>query len=289
MVGIWSSTGTRLSVQYNSLELNSVSNVETNKTGYELAHVQSSTVPDYLLEPRQWTDGIELFGPREAQRIILVRGYVHGATQADLFDKVEALAKAFNPARIRDLNASDFFLAFDFSTPTADTSNYATGYIASRYYAFPLRMPEPPVGGEVTGFGVPYEVPLLLREPKRFFQTATSQAGNGTIDNSLADAWSWPTVTFTLSGAGPSNFTIQNVSATQGTKSLVLDLDQYTDGSWTVDFLRRQIKQGSTIKMDVLSSGDFFQIEATNSNAITFSNTTNVSSPTLTFRRAFCL
>lgn len=285
MIGILAEDGTtRTAIAYNGLALNSITintvGGKSTRSGYTVEVVAPRTAMDYISEPNQWENMLELYGLRKNSRILVLRGFVYGNTQADLYDKVKALAAATDPSRIVFQNPTDPFLALTFTTPV-------TGGQASKYLALPIRMAEPNLAVVGTGLAVPYEITFILREPKRFSQTQTTVTG-ATTTTSAGDDTSWPTVTFTLSGAGSATFTITNSGTYQGSKSLVLNLSGYSSGSWTVDFKNKKIQQGTTDRYDVYASGDWFLIEP-GLNTISYTNTTNTASRVLTYYPAWCL
>lgn len=293
MIGIYDDNRkTRLAIAYNGVALNTLTlsgaGVPAYRYGTITEVIGTRTAMDYMSEPNQWTDGLELYGMRKTSRIIVLRGFTYGRDISEVYDNIKALASATDPSKIAFYNATDYFLPLTFSTPTRDTANYASGLATSQYIGIPIRMIEPQMSVAGDGLSAAWELNLLLREPKRFLQTVTTVSGAATSNNSKADERSWPTVTFSLSGAGSSTFTISNTSSTQGTMSLVLNLSGYSSGSWTVNFRDRVISQGSTVRPDVYASGDWFEVEPGN-NIIAYTNTTNTSSRTLTYYPAFSL
>ena len=293
MIGIYDDDGsTRLAIAYNGVALNtltlSASGANDEKYGTVTEVAAPRTAMDYISEPNQWRDGLEFYGLRKSSRIWVLKGFTYGRDVSELYDNLVALAAATDPSRVRFMNQSDYFLPLTFSTPTRDTSNFVSGLAPSKIIGIPIRMIEPAVAAIGDGLSASWELNFLLKEPKRFLQAASTLSGAGTASNSIANDRSWPVLTFTLSGAGSSTFTIQNVATYQGTKSLVLNLSAYTSGSWTVNFRDRTIMQGSTVRPDVYVSGDWFEVEP-GSNVISYSNTTNTSSRVLTWYPAFTL
>lgn len=294
MIGLSDDDGTtRLSVTWGGINLNSITQssagTRSAEYGYSVETVQYRTAFDYVSEPNQWADLMELYGLRKVSRIVVLRGFVRGRNISELYDKVKALAAATDASRIKFRNPTSWQeQALTFSTPTEDTANFATGLAASKYLGVPIRMAEPMFSVVGNGLTAAYELNLLLKEPKRFYQTQTSVSGAATSSNSFADERSWPTVTFTLSGAGSSSFTIQNVGTYQGTVSLVLDLSAHSSGSWSIDFRENKVYKDGTETPGVYKSGTFFEIEP-GDNVISYSNTTNTSSRVLTYYPAWVL
>lgn len=286
MIGIFAADGiTRNAVAYNGVSLNTLTNsaagAKSTRSGYTVEVVAPRTAMDYVSEPNQWENMMELYGLRKNSRILVVRGFIYSTTQADLYDKVKALAAATDPSRIVFQNPSDPFLALTFTTPSAG------GDVASQYNVLPIRMVEPTIASVGDGRAVPYEIDFLMREPKRFTQATSTRSDSGATTSSGYDT-SWPTVTFTLSGAGSASFTITNTATYQGAKSLVLDLSAETTGNWVIDFKNKTITRSGTSRYAVYKSGDWFQIEP-GLNTISYTNTSNTSSRVLTYRPAWCL
>ena len=294
MIGLFDDDGTtRLGVTFNSLNLNSITRssagARSAEYGYTVETVQTRTAFDYVSEPNQWADLMEAYGLRKISRIIVLRGFVRARNISELHDKVKALAAATDASRIKFQNPTSWSeMPLTFSTPTEDTSNFASGLVASKYLGFPIRMSEP-MFSVVDGLSARYELNLLLKESKRFYQTQTSVSGNATSSNSLADDRSWPTVTFSISGgAGSSSFTISNTGTYQGAVSLVLDLSGHTSGSWSINFRDRLIYKDGVVTAGVYKSGTWFEIEP-GDNVIAYTNTTNTSSRVLTYYPAWTL
>jgi len=273
---------------YNGLTFNSISNVESVKTGVEVTALSQSSAADFISEKLQWDDGIAVSGVTKASRVIVMNGYVRGSSNADLNDRILALASAFDPGLIKFYNA-DPFLPLTFSVPTTDTTNYPTGLAASKVFVLPTEVPIPTVAKSGNGLSARFRITLLAKDPRRYLQTATTLSNAGTLTVASGAYPCYPTLTFTMSGAGNAAFTIQNVSTAQGTTSLVLDLSGRSNGqAITVDFAKRQVLVGGTNTAGIFVSGTWFLAEA-GSNAITYSNTTNVGTRTLTVYPSFSL
>jgi hypothetical protein len=285
----------RLPITYNGLILNDPDDEPDDI--YELNVVAGNTSFDYVSEVNQQRDGLEFYRPRRVSRIETLKGTLRAQSQAAYHDKVKALLNAFDPVQVAHDNDPAYlqdpismFIPLDFSVPTLDTANYASGLVPSRYYALPLRLPEP-IMSQDNGWAAFFDLVMLIRDPRRYWQTLTTTSGNATIDNSLADVASWPTLSITMSGAGSATFTVTNTTTSHGTQSLVLDLSSLATGNTvTVDFERRKITKtvsGTTSSFaSAYISGPYFEIDA-GSNEISYSNTTNTSSRSISFRRAW--
>jgi len=307
VLGIYSGTAgprgdaTRLAITFNGLTLNSPNDTLSGSSGpdtYEINTVAGQTAFDYLSEVNQQRDGLEVYPFRKVSRIETLKGVIRAPTQVKLHDKIKALANAFDPAKIAHdndptgANPNDMFLPLDFSVPTADTANYATGLVPSRYYALPFRIPDPIID-YASGLSAYFDLIMLIRDPRRYWQTLTTQAGADTVDNSLADYWSWPTLTITMAGAGSATYSITNTTTLHGALALTLNLSSCQNNDVvTVDFERRLIRRtrsGTTSDFSsAYVSGDYFHIDSVASNAIAYANATNATS-SLTFRRAWSI
>lgn len=288
MIAIFGTDGERIAMAYNGLTFNSISSVESVKTGIAITAVSQSSAADFISEKLQWRDGIDVSAVTRSSRIIVMNGYVYGSSNADLYDRVEALSEAFDPGRIAFDN-TDPFLPLTFSVPTTDTANFPTGLAASKVFAMPTEVPIPTVAQSGNGLSARFRLTLLAKDPRRYLQTPVTLSNAGTLSVPAGAYPSYPTLTFTMSGAGHAAFTIQNVSTVQGTKSLVLDLSGRSNTqAITVDFAKRQVLVNGTNTAGIFVSGTWFLAEY-GSNAITYSNTTNVGTRTLTVYPAFSL
>lgn len=310
MIGIYGGTSgsrgeaTRLLITFNSLSLNNPADTLETSSGpdtYEINTVNGVTNLDYFSELNQQRDGMEVYPFRKVNRIVTMRGTIRAPSQAKLHEKIKTLANKFDPAKIAHdndptgANPNNMFIALDFSVPTTDTANYASGYVPSRYYALPLRIPDPVIDYS-TGHAAFFDLVMLMRDPRRYWQTLTTQAGAATIDNSLADYWSWPTLTITMAGAGSATYSVTSTTSLHGAITLTLNLSTCQNADVvTIDFERRKITRtragttsdfASAYVSSVLDG--YFHIDAVASNAISYANTTNATS-SLSFRRCWSI
>jgi hypothetical protein len=154
------------------------------------------------------------------------------ATQAaSLTDKEMALRLALDPYECyRDSPTTDGVYALDWQEPTADTTNYPTGWIALRRYARPIAQPET-VWAITDGGVIQWSCGFACPDPRLYEQTAQTSTGSpGT--RSLVNLGNVPAplrVTITMGGAGDSNFTI-----TRSSVAFILDLSGLTTGNIVV-------------------------------------------------------
>ena len=286
MIPLFLDTTTKLALTYNGLTLNQ--EVSGNKKDIiEVNDARVQTLLRSVTEPHEFDDGAESYPAfKQAKRIIL-SGEVRGSTRPALLDRLESFATAFDPARVSHDNPdTNGYLPFDFTVPTADTANwplatYPNG-IPCRYYVRAELAVEPPIN-QYSGLSVPFTLPLLAVDPRRYLQSTSSLTGAGTADNSLADYFSYPTLTIAMTGAGSAAFAIGNTTSAQ---TLTLDLSGLINGdSVAIDMQARTILVNGTSDPTLYVSGDWLWIEP-GSNTITVTNSTNAS-PTLTWRSAF--
>ncbi len=281
---------TRSTLTYNGLSLNVA--VANRSPIYRVDMATPTSILDAVQEMHPTGDGSEVYGARKIAKVYKLDGVVRGDNMAQLCDRIEALAKAFDPAKASHENASsEGFLAFDFSVPTEDTTNYATGLIPSRYYARSQLCVEPAFTAYL-GLAAPFRIQLLMRDPRRYLQTETTQAGAGTIDNSLADYRSWPTITITMAGAGSATYKVMNTTALSGGKSVTLDLSGCVNTDVVViDMEHKKVTKNGVETPSLVVSGAGttwdMEIEPVASNAISITNPTNATTA-LAFRRAWC-
>jgi hypothetical protein len=282
MIGLYKEDGTRLAITYNSaITLNNPADGPTST--YEVNSVRSLAQVESIHEARPQGDGSVASTPRKPQRVIRLTGMIRSTTYAGLFDKAEALATATDPGKIGKMQRSAVFYALDFSVPTADTTNWATGLIPCRYYALASASIDLP-----TNFGVkvaPFTLDLYLKDPRRYSQTTTSQVGTGT-PTVLGDYPTPAYVSITASGAGSATYSVANnylgYAVTLNLSGLVnndivfIDMDAQT-----------VTKNGANAASLIVGTPSWFYIVPGVSNSIVVTNGTNMTTTT-TFRNAWC-
>ena len=273
---------TRNPLAYNALTINQRI-AGSNKDIVEVNAIRSETPVQTIRESREYESGLEVYGAFKRGKRLTLQGVIRASTHGALYDRIEEVAAAFDPDVVSRDNPIDFgFLPLDFFVPTTDTVNYPTGLMPCRYYVRAENAFEPPVS-QYAGLVVPFNLPLLAADSRRYLQSPSQLAGSGAADNSIATVWSWPTLTIAMTGAGHAAFTIEN---TEASGSLVLDLSGRANGeSVAVDMERRTVKVGGVEVPNIYVSGDFWHLEP-GVNTIAVTNDTNAS-PTLTWRSAF--
>jgi hypothetical protein len=205
-----------------------------------------------------------------------------GTQEATLADREMALRLALDPYECyRDSPSTDGVYALDWQEPTADTVNYASGWIALRRYVRPISQPET-LAVATDSASRSWSCGFISPDPRLYEQALQSSTGApGT--RSLTNKGTIPAplrVTLTMTGAGASNFTI-----TRGGVSFVLDLSGTVNADSIVIVMetcgpfgrgRYITKNGSevfTLKTSGLTT--WLDVPA-GSTSFTVANTTNV-------------
>ena len=171
---------------------------------------------------------------------------------------------------------------------TTDPTNHPDGLIPMQYHVVPLALPDPIRASVSQGLGVDYEASFLLMDGGRSFaQTHTSLAGNGAFTTTWGRAPMWPLLNWTMAGAGSATATI-TTTGTQFATALVLDLSGLTNQVVEVDCRDRTIWVSNVETPTLYVSGDYPVIGDPTVAATTFTwtNTTNMSSPTANARES---
>jgi len=273
---------TRIAHIYNGLTINQRIG-GSNKDIVEVNSVRVQTQIQHIREPREYESGMEAYGAFKRGKLLSLQGIVRATTWGGLYDRIEEVAAAFDPEAVSRDNPDTFgFLPYDFDVPTADTVNFPTGLMPCRYYARAEQAFEPPIS-QYAGIAVPFALPMLAADSRRYLQSTSQLTGSGIADNSIATTWSWPTLTIAMTGAGSPIF---EISSTEAVGTLVLDLSGCVNGdSVAVDMERRKVTKNGVEVPSFYVSGDFWHMEP-GVNTIAIANGTNAS-PTLTWRSAF--
>ena len=262
---------------------------------YDVEDVSIQPTWDEMVEPHPDRDGSSAGFPRELQKILIIRGWIRGTSQALVNDKVNAMLRAFNPVLNYLDDSSDIdrgFTALKFNVPTTDTTNWPSGLIAVQYYVRPIQSPIP----VVTRFGdlnARFNIVLRAVDPRCYEQTGqtANRTGSGTItcNNSLATYPSYPIVTVAITTAPTADFTIYN-----GTDSNVFLSFNHSNvnasKTYTIDCQAKTVvdELGADATSILKSNSQFFTIAHAASNTIhASSNTPSNAVITVQWTRAF--
>lgn len=282
MIPIWQSDTARNALSYNGYTFNQEIG-GSKRDIVEIARVQFQTPIQAVHEARDFSDGLETYGAYKRGKRIVMHGIVRAVSRGALYDRLEAFAAAVDPAAAARDNPTTFgLLPLDFNVPTADTTNFPSGLMPCRYYARAEQALEPPQN-PVQGLAIPFILPFLASDPRRYLQSTSSLTGAGAANNNVGTFYSWPTLTIAMTGAGSAAFSITSAEAAA---TLTLNLSGRVNGdSVVVDMEREKITVNGVETPGLYVSGSYFAIEP-GVNTITLANSTNAS-PTLTWRSAF--
>lgn len=234
-----------------------------------------------------------LLGPATKQfRRLSLRGVVKGSTAAAHEDRVAALFRAFDIEEAQyDAPADHGVSALDFYCPTAAAPSGFSSPVREKFLCRPLAHPVVyERGGQ--GWSSLFAVGLICPDPRRYLYTATSVVLSAAAGWSLAlPNWSttvgamvMPTVSLVMSAAGAADLTLSD-----GTTSLVLDMSGETAGTFSIDMATGLIKKGATHKAYLRTSAvDTFWGVPAGGAAAAVTNTTGVTSATFTYNQARC-
>lgn len=266
------------------------------QSGYQFEEIDVSTeeVAAYL-DKRALADGVDAsdvyLGRRTAKAILSV----YGSTKGDLWDKTQNALAAFSPTLAYNADSANLgFLAFDFYQPTGDivtwpTSTYPNG-IPLRFYLRPESTPgytsqrDTQGGAAARGGSKQLRLVLVARDPRKYLQTTTTVSLSTSTQTATyrGDYPTFPIITLTTTAAGSSSFTL-----TIGGSAIVYDLSGASAGTYTIDYGKKSIVDGSGARADSLFSAvtQFRVIQS--GTTYRMSNTTGVSACSMTYREAF--
>jgi hypothetical protein len=230
-------------------------------------------------------DGVERYKSFYRDRLIEIRGFVIGSSEADLYDKINALESAFDIHNLEE-DYTDGFAPLEFTDP---------GQSDARYYCKPIKNTLV-IQERRTGFARGFTVLLEAKDPRKYVSTETTYTAQpATAGGTSAFPLTFPvvfsgdtftgTVTITNTGnAGvyPSEIKIygpcsgpmlthQNGKKIVLTSDVVVSVDEYVLINPNYGTVYKYDAQGNgTNIIQYLSSGsEFFGLEA-GENVITY-------------------
>lgn len=283
---LFKDNGDRIAHTYNGLTLNDPTD-DPDDT-FELNVCQPIVQLDSVSDPHQNRDGIEVQDVRKVALVYRVDGVVRATTYAKLYDKIELLTKTFDPAKLAHENPDTLgFLAYDFSVPTEDTTNYATGLKSCRYYFRPRDLPRP-ADSQFQGIAALFTLELMARDPRRYLQTTSSVTAAGNVANTKASYRSWGTLTIEMSGAGSSTAKWTITDPFSNDHVFEIDLSGCSaDDEVVVDMENQSVKVNGTEDSSLFVSGNEWLEVEPGTSTIAVANQANVSSWSLAWRPAF--
>jgi hypothetical protein len=281
-------------VAYASLSINTATRTAAGPmVGYLVDQFDPSVVDVVaFLDKRALQDGVDasdiFLGGRRLGLVVSV----FGSTKGDFWDKAQALLAAFSPTLNYGADTAALgFRALTFFQPTADivswpTSAYPNG-IPLQYFARPLAPPtysmvrDEDGGTSARGLSKQFRLALLAKDPRKYAQTATEHTITtaSTTATNLGDYPTFPTITIvTTTNTGVMSFSIAGTAF-----SATLDA---TSTTYTLNCAEGTFEKGSTLAMDLLTTGLVFPDLAPGGNVVSRGAVTGATA-TMSFRHAF--
>ena len=270
-----------------SLDLNSLTaapSAGTPLSGYMVDNLSYTNAPvtgfvDSLAQRDGAETDIALLSPRSVQIVC----QVYGSSQADFYDKLNALNAALQPYP-SFAAAVDGFRNLDFTQPTATYGAYASTGIPMRIKVRPTSLPSFNLrSGNVTpqttdrGLATSVQINVVAKDPRKICQTAiTGTLSSSTTLTNNGNYNAYPVFTLVATAAqtatiSTSSWTV-SVSIASGTTTTVIDGEnrKVTVGG-TLDMSKLQ---STTTGMPTIFSG---------ANVVTLSSTASLATITVTY------
>lgn len=223
----------------------------------------------------------------EQFRFLALVVQIKRSTHAALEDALSVFARAFDVQEAQvDLPSTRGIRAFTFYTPTAQVGY--TSPVREIFYARPDTMPQFR-RVKSAGKAIIASTQLICEDPRRYLYTAESIAWSPLSSPVALPNWTatigrlvHPVLTIVMSGNGASNLTVSD-----GTRSLVLDMSAAGAGTFTIDTFTQRIYKGSADADDLRTSNpDTFPLIVAGGSSWTMTNRTNVTSASVAYRQA---
>ena len=248
----------------------------------------------FYLDKRALDEGVDAGDIYLAQRAFIIHASVYGTSDARAWDQYDDLVTAFAPRLAYNADTANLgFLAFKFIRQTADSA-FPSGISMQAN----LRATRPPIyremrrkqGGYVgEGTQIPVVIPMVARDPRFYAQTAQAISISPATATATATHRgtypTWPTVSFTVTGAGNAT-----TKFFVGTKYLALNLSANTGTvAYTLDFALRRVTKAGLVDNSYLT-------DHTNStpteiqpggSSVYLNNTSNISAISYAYREAW--
>jgi hypothetical protein len=155
--------------------------------GYSVLHVDYSDVEATgYREKRAFDDGFDAGEVYQGFRNVRLSGNVYGESLGDLWDKVQALRRAFTATLAYADAPGDYgFMPLAYSQHTLLTGDWPTGIVPLQMLLRPSRQPQFTVsedrlsGKDANGWSMEWSAMLWARDPRIYVQTAQVIAMSG--------------------------------------------------------------------------------------------------------------
>lgn len=259
---------------------------EANADVVELLDYARLSTRDQREGSHQRTGG-DLGVATEQFRFLALVVRIKRTTYAALEDAVAVFQRAFDVQEAQvDSPSTRGIRPFDLYVPTT-VAGYASP-VHELYYARPDTMPQFR-RSRSQGKSIIASAQLICEDPARYLHTAESVSWSPLSSPVALPNWTAtmgrlvrPILTLVMAGNGASNLTISD-----GTRSLVLDMSAAGSGTFTVDSFTQRIWKGTTARDDLRTSNpDTFPVIVAGGASWTMTNRTNVTSATVAYRQA---
>ena len=268
-------------------------NVETNVNTTTTIDARS-IVTGYrdLREPLHLAQGGTLGRVHKNMTLIRLAGRMEATDAAQpkgLSDREREMLAAFDPYLCYlDSPSTDGAYAFDFTEPTADTTNYPAGHIHLRYYCRPTERPSMEERIGENGWRG-WALSLVAPDPRCYEQTLGSRVLTpGSPTGNVVNTGNVPgplRITLVMAGNGSASFTINGFVlnlAASGTSTIIANME--TCGPFGRG--RRITKAGVDAFSLKTSSATTWLTAPVGTTSFTISSTTNVTSCTVEWGNA---
>lgn len=204
---------------YNSITFNRF----VRSTGYMASAIRGDRIQIRTTkDPLPSQDGIQRYIDYYGSRLLEINGFVKGISEADLYEKINALQKAFDINTLQDNESYDYgFLPLEWTDP---------GQTASRYYVKPIANTLI-ISEQRDGLARRFSVLMEAKDPKKYGTVQTSYTIN-ISDTGGASQFPFAFPVAFGSSVGTGSTTINNDSDS----SEIIDeikLVGPTSGTWT--------------------------------------------------------
>lgn len=270
-----------------SLNLNSLTaapSAGTPLSGYMVDSLSYTNAPvtgfvDSLAQRDGAEADIALLSPRSVQIVC----QVYGSSQADFYDKLNALNAALEPYP-SFAAAVDGFRNLDFTQPTATYGAYASTGIPMRIKVRPTSLPSFNLrSGNVTpqttdrGLATSVQINVVAKDPRKICQTAiTGTLSSSTTLTNNGNYNAYPTFTLVATAAQTATISTSawtvSVAIASGTTTTVIDGEnRKVLVGGVLDMAKLQL---TTTRMPIIYAG---------TNSVTLSSTASLTTITATY------
>jgi hypothetical protein len=237
-----------------------------------------------LRDPLHLAQGGSLGRVHKAMTLVRLAGRIEApdiTQQKSISDREREMLVAFDPyICYTDSPSTDGAYAFDFTEPTADSTNYPAGHIHLRYYCRPTERPAMEERVGENGWRG-YTLALVAPDPRCYEQTLGSLSLTpGAPTGNVINTGNVPgplRLTLTMAGNGSGSFTINGFVlnlAASGSSTVIANME--TCGPFGRG--RRITKAGADAFSMKTSSATTWLTAPVGTTSFTISNTTNVTS-----------